>query len=195
MATAGRFPARSSEGTPHEELDHPQPGGRHADASDGHGPGRTGSATPRAELKAAATAVAYEQVGGPNYAEKKADYPTSLNWGNDGCSVPPAVANAVPRMEWVLDHYMGVFEHSCDRHDFGYRNFGKNTTTPGVHPKFSPTEATKSKIDTRFLDNMRIQCDARYDDILDIPANKLCRGAANIFYAAVKYGGHGAFFG
>lgn len=98
-------------------------------------------------------------------------------------------------MKWVLDHYMGVFDHSCDRHDFGYRNFGKNTTTSGVHPKFSPTQATKNKIDTRFLNNVRIQCDARYDDVLDIPAKKLYRGAANIFYAAVKYGGHGAFFG
>ena len=153
------------------------------------------NAATRAELKAAATAVAYEQVGGGNYAKYKTKYPTQLNWGNDGCSVPAAVRNAVPKMEWVLDHYMGVFEKSCDRHDFGYRNFGKNTSTSGVHPKFSPTQATKDKIDSRFLANMRVQCDQRYDDVWDIPAKKACRGAANIFYAAVKLGGKGAFFG
>ena len=153
------------------------------------------SAATRATLKAAATAVAYETVGGSNYATYKAKYPASLNWGNDGCSVPAAVANAVPKMEWVLDHYMGVFQKSCDRHDFGYRNFGSNTTTSGVHQKFSPTQATKDRIDTRFLTNMRIQCDTRYDDLLDIPARSTCRGAANIFYTAVKYGGNGAFFG
>ena len=147
------------------------------------------SATPRATLKAAAEAVAYERVGGGNYAKYKAMYPSELNWGNDGCSVPAAIRNAVPRMQWVLDHYMGVFQKSCDRHDFGYRNFGSNTTTSGVHPKFSPTEATKARIDTRFLNNMRVQCDERYDDVWDIPANKACRRAATIFYTAVNLGG------
>lgn len=154
------------------------------------------SAAPsKATLKAAATAVAFETVGGSNYAKYKAKYPKALNWGNDGCSVPAKVRNAVPKMGWVLDHYSGVFQKSCDRHDFGYRNFGKNTTTKGAHPKFSPTQATKDKIDSRFLTNMRVQCDKRYDDVWDIPAKKACRGAANIFYAAVKYGGHDSFFG
>ena len=42
---------------------------------------------------------------------------------------------------------------------------------------------------------MRIQCDKRYDEAWDIPAKATCRGAANIFYTAVKHGGNGAIFG
>lgn len=152
------------------------------------------SATPRATLKAAAQAVAYEQVGGPKYGDFKDTYPRELNWTKDGCSVPKAVL-AIRGVSAVVKAYGKVFERSCDRHDFGYRNFGKNTKTPGVHPKFSPTQATKDKIDNRFRSNMKIQCAQRYDDIWDIPAREACKKAADVFYLGVHLGGGGAFFG
>jgi phospholipase A2-like protein len=152
------------------------------------------SATPRATLKAAATAVAFETVGGSNYAKYKAKYPTSLNWGNDGCSVPNKVLVA-GGLGVVIKAYGKVFEHSCDRHDFGYRNFGKNTTTPGTHPKFSPTRATKDKIDSRFYSNMKVQCDKKYGGIIKAPLRAACKAAAKTFYTAVSHFADDAFFG
>lgn len=152
------------------------------------------SATPRATLKAAAEAVAFEKVGGSNYAKYKAKYPTQLNWTNDGCSVPDKVL-VLGGLGVVLKLYGKVFEHSCDRHDFGYRNFGSNTSTPGTHPKFSPTRATKNKIDSRFYSNMKIQCDQKYGGIVKAPLREACKAAAKTFYEAVSHYADDAFFG
>lgn len=152
-------------------------------------------AATRAELKAAATTVAYEKVGGSNYAKYKAKYPKALNWGNDGCSVPNVIYLA-PGVAAVVKAYGSVFEKSCDRHDFGYRNFGKNTKdTPGPHPKFSPTRATKDKIDSRFYSNMKAQCDSKFGGTLKAPLRAACKGAAKTFYEAVSRFGDKAFFG
>ena len=152
------------------------------------------SATPKATLKAAATAVAYEQVGGPKYGDYKDTYPTELNWTNDGCSVPNKVL-VLGGLGAVLKVYGKVFERSCDRHDFGYRNFGKNTTTPGVHHKFSPTRATKDKIDSRFYSNMKIQCDKKFAGTLKAPLRAACKAAAKTFHVAVSRYADEAFFG
>lgn len=152
------------------------------------------SATPKATLKAAAEIVAYEKVGGSNYAKYKAKYPKELNWTNDGCSVPHKVL-VLGGLGVVLKAYGKVFEKSCDRHDFGYRNFGKNTTTPGVHPKFSPTRATKNKIDSRFHSNMKVQCDKKFGGVVKAPLRAACKGAAKTFYEAVNRYADEAFFG
>ncbi len=153
------------------------------------------AAVSRETLKAAATAVAYEKVGGSNYAKYKKLYPTQLNWGNDGCSVPNYIYLA-PGLAAVLKAYGQVFEKSCDRHDFGYRNFGKNTKdTAGPHPKFSPTRATKDKIDSRFHSNMKVQCDQKFGGTLKAPLRAACKAAAKVFYEAVSLRGDKAFFG
>ena len=152
------------------------------------------SATPRATLKAAAQAVAYERVGGSNYATYKAKYSSELNWGNDGCSVPSYI-QAAPGLGAVLSAYGHIFVHSCDRHDFGYRNFGANTTTPGVHQKFSPTRATKDTIDDRFYSNMKINCDDSFGGVIKAPLRAACKAGAWTFYEAVHLRVDGAFFG
>lgn len=153
----------------------------------------TGVATPasaatRATLKKAAEAVAYETVGGGNYAKYKAKYPRQLNWGHDGCSVPSSLRKYVKK-------YSAIFVNSCNRHDFGYRNFGKNTSTPGVHPKFSPTQLTKAKIDARFLANMRVNCQRKYK--FYNPERYACYNVAKLYYAGVALSPQGqkAFFG
>ncbi len=150
------------------------------------------NAATRAELKAAATSVAYEKVGGGNYAKYKEKYPKALNWGNDGCSVPSEVL-LFGGLGAAIKAYGGVFEKSCDRHDFGYRNFGKNTSTAGVHPKFSPTRATKDKIDSKFYSNMKVQCESKYGSLN--PLRAACKAAAKVFYEAVSHRGDKAFFG
>ncbi|MEJ7649311.1 MAG: phospholipase A2 [Nakamurella sp.] len=153
----------------------------------------TASAAPsRATLKAAADTVVNEVVGGSNYGKVKAKYPTALNFTNDGCSVPAYIIAASPALYGVLRAYGSVFEKSCDRHDFGYRNYGKNTTTPGVHPKFDPTSARKKSIDSRFYSNMKKQCDDKYGNPITTAA---CKVAAKTFYTAVDKAGGKAFFG
>ena len=41
--------------------------------------------------------------------------------------------------------YEHIFQHSCDRHDFGDRNYGKNTTTKGPHLKLDPTQKRRRR--------------------------------------------------
>lgn len=146
------------------------------------------AAPSRATLAAAANAVAFETVGGSNYAKYQALYPTELDWSNDGCSVPSAILK-FPNIGQVLATYKNIFEKSCDRHDFGYRNFGSRGAL-----KLDPTEATRNRIDDRFYSNMRIQCQTRYDDWWDVPARQLCYGAAKTFYEAVDTFGKSAFY-
>jgi hypothetical protein len=151
------------------------------------------AAPSRATLLAAANAVEYETVGGSNYAYYKAKYPTALNWSKDGCSVPKYVVVS-PALALVLRHYSGTFQKSCDRHDFGYRNYGKN---PANRPlvRLDPTRARKNSIDSRFLSNMNIQCDRAYTHVWEIPAKAACKGAAKVYYTAVSRYGDKAFFG
>lgn len=145
------------------------------------------------DLKNAAIAVAGETVGGGKYSYYKGKYPTALNWTNDGCSVPSYILVASPAMYGVLRAYGGVFEASCDRHDFGYRNFGSNTSTPGVHRKFDPTRTRKNAIDSKFYYNMKVQCDRKYGTY--DPRRAACKGAAGTFYTAVSRYADKAFFG
>jgi len=152
------------------------------------------SAAPsRATLAAVVKAVEYENVGGANYGYYKARYPSQINWTNDGCSVPKYVWVS-PALGLVLRHYSGVFEHSCDRHDFGYRNYGKGSS-PGVHLKLDPTEARRDSIDSRFYSNMKLQCSSRYSHWYEVAAKGACNSAATVYYEAVARGGKTAFFG
>lgn len=153
----------------------------------------TASAAPsRATLRAAADTVVNEVVGGSNYGKVKAKYPTALNFTNDGCSVPSYILAASPALYAVLRAYGSVFEKSCDRHDFGYRNYGKNTSTPGAHPKFDPTSSRKAQIDSRFYSNMKVQCSQKYGNPITRGA---CNTAAKTFYTAVSKFGGKAFYG
>ncbi len=149
------------------------------------------SATSRATLSSAAQQVAFESVNGGAYSKYSKLYPKELNWTNDGCSVPNYVLIVSPALGLVLKKYGSVFKASCIRHDFGYRNFGSNAGGAGPHPKFSPTKATKDRIDTTFYNNMVIQCKAKYSAWI---TRKACTTAASTFYTAVKYGGSKSFF-
>ena len=152
----------------------------------------------RAQLAKAASAVEYEKVGGSLYGKykKAAGYKTQLNWIKDGCSVPTkalVIAGLVsPVTLAAMLKYEHTFVHSCDRHDFGYRNYGKNTSTPGPHLKLNPTQARKNSIDAKFYSNMQLTCAG--ENFLIRP---VCKVAAKGFYLAVSKTsqGHKAFFG
>ena len=151
------------------------------------------AAPSRTTLQNAASRVEYEDQGGPAYAYYHKKYPTQLNWTKDGCSVPAAMLS-YRGLGAVLRNYSSVFRHSCDRHDFGYRNYGSNTSTPGRHPRFDPVQYRKDTIDKRFLVNMGIQCRKTYSAG---SGRNACYVAATIFYGAVNTtnAGHKAFFG
>ncbi|KAH8708550.1 prokaryotic phospholipase A2-domain-containing protein, partial [Phaeosphaeriaceae sp. PMI808] len=84
--------------------------------------------------------------------------PAGLDWSADGCSNSP-------------DNPFGFnFLNSCYRHDFGYRNYKKQS-------RF--TNANKAKIDSNFKTDMYNQCaNERFRDA--------CEATATVYYEAVK---------
>lgn len=150
------------------------------------------SAVTKVQLAEAASRAAFEPVTGGQFKQVRKIYPKHLNWSTDGCSVPKAITVSVSGMGLVSRYYSRVFHDSCVRHDFGYRNFGRNASGPGPHPKLGANSTTKARIDKRFLNNMKIQCAAKYHNFV---TKKACNAAAGTFYLAVVKGGKKAFFG
>jgi len=62
-----------------------------------------------------------------------------------------------------------IVKDSCNRHDFGYRNFKKQ----------SRFEANKARIDSKFKDDMFNQCESER-------FKEACRATATIYSEAVK---------
>ncbi|HET9380052.1 MAG TPA: phospholipase [Streptomyces sp.] len=82
-----------------------------------------------------------------------------FNWSTDYCSSSPDNPFGFP------------FEKSCQRHDFGYRNYKEMGT-------FS---ANKSRIDSAFYEDLKRVC-ARYSGA----TKTSCDGLAWTYYQAVK---------
>lgn len=107
---------------------------------------------------------------------------TDLRWATDGCSDP----------EWVRivsGAYRTYFHDPCVRHDFGYRNYGSKY--PGS-PSFSPTKATKDKIDRVFFGDTSYYCGMTFKG--NTSALNSCSLGATAFYSAVSNKGGPAFF-
>jgi hypothetical protein len=159
------------------------------------GVGTASAAPSRSTLYTVADRVAHEVVHGPLYGKYKKAYP-QLNWTHDGCSVPVwQLALVSPAVAAAAAYYKGKFVDSCNRHDFGYRNFGKNTSGPGVHLKLQPTRTRKNQIDSQFQHNMKVQCGQYFGAWYQIPQREACYKAADAFHWAVSNYGDGAFFG
>jgi hypothetical protein len=88
-----------------------------------------------------------------------------LDWSSDGCSAP--VIGSTGR---TFD-----FADACRRHHFAYRNLGR------LESGKKWTAALRSRVDTRFLADMRAHCDSR--PRIDRGS---CRAWANLFYSAVR---------
>ena len=86
-------------------------------------------------------------------------HPEQLDWESDSCSLSP-------------DEPLGNdFAASCDRHDFGYRNYTRQD-------RF--TEPNRERIDDQFRTDMRSVC----------AGDPLCEGTAEVYYFAVRqFGG------
>jgi len=89
-------------------------------------------------------------------------YADQLDWSDDGCS-------------WSPDNPFGFkFLPACQRHDFGYRNYKKQS-------RFN--ETTRLRIDNNFKADMYFQCAGSW----------ACNRTADLYYAAVReFGGSSA---
>ncbi|SFS34195.1 phospholipase [Saccharopolyspora flava] len=95
------------------------------------------------------------------FTQTRAEQPHSdqLDWSSDGCSYSPDAP-----FGWE-------FKESCDRHDFGYRNYK-------LQERFS--EDNRLKIDDNFRDDMYSACDG----------DGACEATADLYYQAVRqFGG------
>ncbi|MFJ2033827.1 phospholipase [Streptosporangium sp. NPDC087985] len=90
-------------------------------------------------------------------------YGDQLDWSSDGCS-------------WAPDKPEGFnFLPSCQRHDFGYRNYKRQG-------RFN--EDVRGKIDQNFKNDMYNVCN-KYSG-LESYKGVICRRTADTYYAAVR---------
>jgi hypothetical protein len=88
-------------------------------------------------------------------------YASQLDWSSDGCSSSP-------------DNPFGFnFVKACYRHDFGYRNYKKQS-------RFN--ETTRLSIDNNFKTDLYVICNG----------NWACNRTADVYYAAVRQFGGGS---
>jgi hypothetical protein len=102
----------------------------------------------------------------------KSQAPAPYDWADDGCSVPG----------WLP--YTSAFNPACERHDFGYRNFGGDQA-------YNPSDSRRSFVDSRFLADMDSICVDRYP----VWARPPCYASASAGYSIVRTLGGRAFFG
>ncbi|SFQ06404.1 phospholipase A2 [Amycolatopsis arida] len=91
------------------------------------------------------------------FAQVRADRPHAgvLDWSSDACS-------------WSPDKPLGYdFTRACHRHDFGYRNYKRQS-------RF--TETNRKRIDDNFYGDMKTICAGRWQ----------CDSAAWTYYQAVR---------
>ncbi|KEY69297.1 hypothetical protein S7711_01747 [Stachybotrys chartarum IBT 7711] len=98
-------------------------------------------------------------------SRRNARNPNTVDWTSDGCTTSP-------------DNPLGFpFVPACHRHDFGYHNYRAQS-------RF--TESGKLRIDQNFRTDLYNQC-------ATTSLNSVCRGLADVYYAAVRaFGGDDA---
>jgi hypothetical protein len=102
----------------------------------------------------------------------KAAAPAPFDWSDDGCSVVP-------------DRPLGYdFHAACQRHDFGYRNFGQGLM-------LDPSPARRASVDRRFRSDLDAVC-AR--ERLSL-RRQACRALALTYFEGVRLLGARAFRG
>jgi hypothetical protein len=104
------------------------------------------------------------------FSRLKAQHPAPYDWSDDGCSIPSGIPGG--------STWGARFLVACQRHDWGYRNFGKKF--------FQPTDARRQQIDTVFYNDMIAICHAH--------SWTGCGTVALLFRAAVRNFGGRAFF-
>jgi hypothetical protein len=137
---------------------------------------------PGASVAELAAADALMQLPLADFLATKVSRPAPYDWTSElddgeatACSAPDGV-NVV---------FGPMFSPACERHDFGYRNYGKRW--------MDPTDWRRLQVDERFLHDMRGICDREFAASGGLRAS--CRTQATSFYQAVKNFGGPAFYG
>lgn len=113
----------------------------------------------------------YMSMSMANFQAANRSAPAPYNWTDDGCSNSPDKPGGFN------------FLPSCQRHDFGYRNYGKGAV------KASPTDATRLAVDNRLRSDLTNECN-KYSG----GQRTDCLGYASTFYAAVRTAGGKSFY-
>lgn len=95
----------------------------------------------------------------------------TLDWSNDECSMPGY------DFQGTMEAWAGAFRNACIRHDFGYRNYGKNYYAKNL--ALRPSNDQKLVIDKRFYADMKRTCSGSGD-------SGSCNSTAKSFYVAVR---------
>ncbi|KAK5075770.1 hypothetical protein LTR70_009764 [Exophiala xenobiotica] len=93
-------------------------------------------------------------------ARRWAKLPPELNWESNGCTDSPDEL-----LEWD-------FLMSCERHDFGYRNYKEQG-------RF--TDENRKRVDDNFLEDLYSECSV-YGTVSEL----LCKGVADVYYHSVR---------
>lgn len=101
----------------------------------------------------------------------KEQEPLPYDWTDDGCSAP-----------FFSVVYNIAFRAACQRHDFGYRNYGKRW--------MDATDSRREFIDDNFFHDMTLRCIE-----LGALAPPKCQGGAQNYHTGVRTFGGGPFFG
>lgn len=102
------------------------------------------------------------------FQNHKAQRPAPFDWNDNGCSSPINVSS------------LYNFNQACQRHDFGYRNYGHGLTV-------NPTDSQRATVDSQFLSDMNAWCNAN-------KPTAGCYSMAGIYYGAVRQKGGPSFF-
>jgi hypothetical protein len=98
--------------------------------------------------------------------------PPPFNWSSDGCSFGE-----------ITGPFRESFNRACDRHDFGYRNYG------GTGLALDRTETRRTRVDDRLRDDLNGVCRSQHAGLTETP----CLAAAQAIYATVRSQGSSWF--
>jgi hypothetical protein len=122
-------------------------------------------AQPAAQTALLRAADGYMDADLDAFHAARARRPPPFDWGSNGCNFGE-----------VTGPYQRLFDRACDRHDFGYRNYG------GRGLRLDPSERRRLRIDARLHEDLRSLC-ARHHPTL--AARAACNSAAASVYATV----------
>lgn len=104
-----------------------------------------------------------------DFKRAKAEAPEPLDWSSDGCTKSP-------------DRPQGFdFKDACDRHDFGYRNYGQGRV------KAKPTDAQREQVDLRLHGDLMNVCDHERE-------RQKCRSIAETYFDFTRKAGGKGFY-
>lgn len=103
--------------------------------------------------------------------------PSTLEWGDDGCSVPVLNDSG---LDSLADFPEGFnFLDSCKRHDFGYYNYRRQNRC---------NEDTRGQIDLNFQKDLNNEC-KNYSWLRHPLKRAKCQELALVYFAGVRNGG------